>query len=103
MVTNHTNLLIYLKEINSTELENVTDFLYIGEANVTHTFLETARELQVECLYHNLDDISQNKSESDFSCCFVANVFASEDGVKNKAILKQETIYNLREEKCILN
>ena len=49
------SLLIYLKEINSTELANVTDFFYNGEANVTHMFLETARELQVRGLCHNFE------------------------------------------------
>jgi hypothetical protein len=44
--SNHTNMLIYLKEISSAELEHVPDFLYNGETSCTqeelNKFLETA-------------------------------------------------------------
>ena len=52
--TDHNNMLIYLKGISSAELENITDFLYNGEANIAQgeltQFLETAQELQVKGL-----------------------------------------------------
>ena len=52
--TDHNNMLIYLKGISSAELENITDFLYNGEANIAQgeltQFLETDQELQVKGL-----------------------------------------------------
>jgi len=50
--SNQTNMLIYLKGINSVQLENLLDFLYNGEASVGQEelkeFLETGKELQVK-------------------------------------------------------
>ena len=50
--SNHSNMLIYLKGIHSCELEQVLNFLYTGEAIISHegvkVFLETAKELQVK-------------------------------------------------------
>merc|ERR1719318_1970526 len=52
MKNTHTNILIYLKGINSTCLQHVTDFLYNGEAFVNQEelkiFIERAQELQVK-------------------------------------------------------
>ena len=45
-------MLIYLKGINSVQLENLLDFIYNGEASVGQEelkeFLETGKELQVK-------------------------------------------------------
>merc|ERR1719370_997532 len=50
--SNQTNMLIYLKGINSVQLENFLDFIYNGEASVGQEdlkeFLETWKELQVK-------------------------------------------------------
>ena len=50
--SNHTNMLIYLKGINSVQLEHILDFLYNGEASVGQEelkeFLVTGEELQVK-------------------------------------------------------
>ena len=68
MKTNHNNLLIYLKGINSAELEHVTDFLYNGETFITQEelkmFLETAKELQIKGLQGDLQGMGQNESET---------------------------------------
>jgi hypothetical protein len=65
--SDHSNKLIYLKGISSAELENITDFLYNGEANVAQEelaqFLETAQELQVKGLQGYLQGIGKNESE----------------------------------------
>merc|ERR1719153_776213 len=49
--SNQTNMLIYLKGINSVHLQHLLDFIYIGEASVGQeelkNFLETGKELQV--------------------------------------------------------
>jgi len=89
--SNQTNMLIYLKGINSVQLENLLDFLYNGEASVGQEelkeFLETGKELQVkgfeayvagvgeseqkervrctndnEDIYENRDNITEDKS-----------------------------------------
>ena len=50
--SNQTNMLIYLKGINSVQLEHLLDFIYNGEASVGQEelkeFLETGKELQVK-------------------------------------------------------
>merc|ERR1712212_474691 len=50
--SNQANMLIYLKGINSVQLENLLDFVYNGEASVGQEelkeFLETGKELQVK-------------------------------------------------------
>merc|ERR1712055_301411 len=50
--SNQTNMLIYLKGINSVQLEHLLDFIYNGEASVGEEelkeFLETGKELQVK-------------------------------------------------------
>merc|ERR1712179_437533 len=50
--TNQTNMVIYLKGINSVQLENILDFIYNGEASIEQDelkkFLETGKELQVK-------------------------------------------------------
>ena len=52
--SNQTNMLIYLKGINSVQLKNLLDFVYNGEASVGQEdlkeFLETGKELQVKVL-----------------------------------------------------
>ena len=62
-------MLIYLKGISSAELDHVTDFLYNGEAFVTHQelkqFLETAQELQVKGLQGDLQGIGQKENNMD--------------------------------------
>ena len=49
---NQTNMLIYLKGINSVQLQHLLDFIYNGEASVgqedLNEFLETGKELQVK-------------------------------------------------------
>jgi len=50
--SNKANMLIYLKGINSVELEHLLDFIYNGEASVRqeklNDFIETGKELQVK-------------------------------------------------------
>merc|ERR1719370_2841125 len=50
--SNQTNMLIYLKGINSVQLEHILDFIYNGEASVGEEelkdFIETGKELQVK-------------------------------------------------------
>merc|ERR1719209_2783447 len=50
--SNQTNMLIYLKGINSVQLGHLLDFIYNGEASVGQEelkdFLETGKELQVK-------------------------------------------------------
>ena len=51
-MSNQANILIYLKGINSVQLESLLDFIYNGEAYVGQEelkeFLETGKELQVK-------------------------------------------------------
>jgi len=65
---NQSNMLVYLKGISKTDLENVTNFLYNGETLVTqeelNAFLQTAQELKVTGLQIVEDD---NKSNLDVS------------------------------------
>jgi len=60
---NQNNMLIYLKGISQTEIENIADFLYDGETLVTqhelNAFLETAQELKIKGLQSFEDDSEQ--------------------------------------------
>merc|ERR1719357_1398032 len=64
---NQNNMLIYLKGISKTEIENIADFLYDGETLVTQnelaTFLETAQELKIKGL-QNFDEDPQQQPNS---------------------------------------
>ena len=62
--SNHDNMLIYLRGIDSTQLEYVTDFIYNGEIFIAEEelrqFLQTARELQVKGLMGELQRVNKN-------------------------------------------
>jgi len=62
--SNHSNMLIYLKGMHSTELELVLDFIYKGEVlvaeNELNKFLEIAKELQVRGLQGDLQGVQEN-------------------------------------------
>jgi len=64
MMSNHSNMLVYLKGINSAKLEPVIDFIYNGEAFITEedlkVFIETGEELQVKGLEGELTRIQEN-------------------------------------------
>ena len=84
--TDHNNMLIYLKGISSAELENVTDFLYNGEANMAQAeltkFLETAQELQVKGLQGDLQGIDPNEAEKQKS--EYSDIIDSDNGAKSE-------------------
>jgi len=62
--SNQTNMLIYLKGINSVQLENILDFVYNGEASVgqeeLNKFLETGKELQVKGFEAYVADVGES-------------------------------------------
>ena len=68
---NQTNMLVYLKGIGKTNLENITNFLYNGETLITqnelNAFLETAQELKVKGL-QSIEDDNLNMDESKTHC-----------------------------------
>jgi len=65
--SNQTNMLIYLKGINSVQLENLLDFLYNGEASVGQEelkeFLETGKELQVKGFEAYMSGVGESVEE----------------------------------------
>ena len=65
--SNHTNMLVYLKGINSEKLEQVLDFIYNGEVSIGQeeikVFIETGKELQVKGLEGELTCIGGNTAE----------------------------------------
>ena len=64
MKSNHSNMLIYLKGISSAELEQITDFMYKGEAFIMQeelkSFLGAGKELQVKGLQGELQGIQDD-------------------------------------------
>jgi len=68
MKSNHSNMLVYLKGINSDKLEHVIDFIYNGEVFITQeqlkVFIETGKELQVKGLEGELTGIAENTAEN---------------------------------------
>merc|ERR1712002_356162 len=68
MKINQTNMLIYLKGINSVQLENLLDFIYNGEASVGQEelkeFLETGKELQVKGFEAYVSGVEESVEEN---------------------------------------
>ena len=60
MKSNHANMLIYLKGINSVELEYIIAFITQEELK---RFLETVKEMQVKDLHGDLQNNAQNEPE----------------------------------------
>ena len=65
---NHPNMYIFLNGVSKHQLDQVTDFLYYGEASMTQEemkhFLETAKLLQVRGLQGDIQSIGQyNQNE----------------------------------------
>ena len=62
--SNQTNMLIYLKGMNSVQLEHLLDFIYNGEASVGQEkigeFLKTGKELQVKGFEAYLSSVGEN-------------------------------------------
>jgi len=101
--SDNTNMLIYLKGINSTELDHVINFLYNGEAFVTQeeltAFLETAKDLKLKGLQGNLQGVDEKIFEEHNS--IKQKAFYGENGIKsesNQDITDQEIILNPLEE-----
>ena len=67
MKSNHTNMLVYLKGINSKNLEHVIEFLYTGETSIPQEylklFLETGKELSVKGLQWDIQDSKLEEKE----------------------------------------
>ena len=68
MKSNHTNMLVYLKGINSKNLEHVIEFLYTGETSIPQEylklFLETGKELSVKGLQWDIQVSKLEEKES---------------------------------------
>ena len=103
--SNQTNMLIYLKGINSVQLEQLLDFIYNGEASVGQEelkqFIETGKELQVkdfeayvaglgenvekEELHKNRDNITEEMNIDENIICDTLNSspehYSSSEGV----------------------
>jgi len=64
---NHSNIYIFLKGVIGAQLEQITDFLYYGEASISQDemkqFFETARMLQVKSLQGDLQTFDQEEQE----------------------------------------
>jgi len=64
-----TNMLVYLKGIRSDQLEQVTDFIYNGEAFITQEelvqFLEIGKELKVKGLIGELQGVQESVQEGE--------------------------------------
>ena len=64
------SMLIYLKGINSVELEHLLDFIYIGETSVGQEqfkkFLETGKDLQVKGFEGDVLGVGESEKEKPF-------------------------------------
>merc|ERR1712098_337575 len=80
---NQNNMLIYLKGIKGFELEPVLDFLYYGEASISHedlkVFLEIGKELMVKGMDGDTTSIEGSGPE-DFNKCQMKEDFSTENG-----------------------
>ena len=89
------NMLVYLKGINSGELQHAMDFLYNGEASVTNEeialFFETGKELQIKGLEGGFMDNQEPVEASE-----VSKKFKVSDDSWNRKTIDQE-IYHFEE------
>merc|ERR1719481_2372773 len=64
---NHPNMYVFLKGVNRRELEQITDFLYNGEASINqdemNQFFEATKLLQIKGLQANLKGMGQDLQE----------------------------------------
>merc|ERR1712183_724288 len=67
MRNNHPNMYIFLKGVDRSQLEQVIDFLYYGEASITQDemkfFFETAKSLQIKGLQGDIQGTGENIQE----------------------------------------
>jgi len=91
--SNQTNMLIYLKGINSVQLEHLLDFIYNGEASVGEEvlkeFLEIGKELQLKGFETNMAGVGVSVEEKP-----VGNKNEKEDKVmpENSHYITEENI-----------
>ena len=81
--SNQTNMLIYLKGINSIQLEHLLDFIYNGEASIGQEelkeFLETGKELQVKGFEAYVSGVGESAEEDP-----IENMDEKEDMYENR-------------------
>merc|ERR1712179_434025 len=67
MRNNHPNMYIFLKGVGRSQLEQVVDFLYYGEASITQDemkdFFETSKSLQIKGLRGDIQGMGENIQE----------------------------------------
>merc|ERR1712055_307089 len=67
MRNNQPNMYIFLKGVGRSQLEQVIDFLYYGEASITQDemkdFFETAKSLQIKGLQGDVQGMGENIQE----------------------------------------
>ena len=83
---NYSNMLIYLKGISSDKLEPIIDFIYNGEAFITHeelkAFIENGKELQIKGLEGKLPEVIEIEDEKPL---FLDQSNKTYDDVKEKS------------------
>merc|ERR1712179_298338 len=89
--SNQTNMLIYLKGINSVQLETLLDFIYNGEASIEQDelkkFLETGKELQVKGFEAYVVGVGESVEEDPVrSCEDKEDIFESRDNLIDENI-----------------
>jgi len=92
MKSNHSNMLVYLKGINSDDLEHVIEFLYSGVTSIPQEdlkqFLETGKALGLKGLQYGVHDSS---SESSFEEKEYKTTQRNEEGYRNEAGVDNDT------------
>ena len=101
--SNQTNMLIYLKGINSAQLKHLLDFIYNREASVGQDelkgFLETGKELQVKGLEAYVLGVGESVEEESVSDSNVnEEMFENKDNVIIDTLKPGSEIYYSSEE-----
>ena len=92
--SNQANMLIYLKGINSVQLEHILDFLYNGEASIEQDdlkeFLETGKELRVKGFEAYESGMGESVEEDQVKCLNVhEDMFENGDNNSGKNINRE--------------
>ena len=97
MKSSHANMLIYLKGTRSTELNNLIDFLYNGEAFIPQeelkVFLETGREFKVKGLQCVLTGVGEIVPEDTKHHKTTYEYSTNEDDLDHKSISDQRLLF----------
>ena len=99
--TKHSNPLLCLEGITSSEINNVLDYIYNGEVNIHHDdvgrFLNIAERLKLEGLDSYENDVDEKVPIIDSKDLLTNSLYVKEETDVNKIVVQSEEYQNIEE------